>query len=572
MLGKKERGRFLKGNIIVPLIIAFALVSVNVCPSQSAYADENAGAFSVFYFLDGEPVYDADTVPAGWDGDWQLLGLPSAPDGYMVCGWYLDPECGGGSFDKISLPDSSDSSGSVNVYADTVARQYDIYYVLGGYEGLAFENDADNPDTYSAADVKDGPVTINSPPAQGGFTFKGWAEGADGIPQGASGPMTFTAVWENIVSPQEAVSVTGDMVVTVTSNGQNGSNIRFDVSVYTPDAGEYTYPDLISEDINGDQVSGTFEGFLNLSDGRAVQISVHGNELTGVSPAFAYAGGSGGAVAVTDEILYHTVTFLDFDGSFIDRQRVARGSGAEAPDSPVREGYTFTGWDGGFADVTENLTVTALYEPDKNDDNGGAVVDESGGGDSGDNIQDGDVPGSDVPDIDVPDVVTPAPTQASHAQISAAAPVFSAKAPVSPPAAEAQPQDGPPTVAPETTTIQPEPTPLVSPLVWGLSNLILTVATGIIAFGLIVGYFIRRKNEQEEYTQGTEKYLGLRLVAVAATVVSALLYSQTDGAGNTIELTDRWTLWHLAILAGTIVIAFIVKEKYETEEVSITNW
>jgi len=57
----------------------------------------------------------------------------------------------------------------------------------------------------------------------------------------------------------------------------------------------------------------------------------------------------------------YVVTFVSWDGSVISTQSVESGEDAVAPSAPTREGYTFTGWDTDFTDVTGPLTVTALY-------------------------------------------------------------------------------------------------------------------------------------------------------------------------------------------------------------------
>ena len=62
------------------------------------------------------------------------------------------------------------------------------------------------------------------------------------------------------------------------------------------------------------------------------------------------------------EINTYTVTFVDWDGTEISTQEVEHGSAATAPADPEREGYTFTGWDVDFTNVTGDLTVTAQYE------------------------------------------------------------------------------------------------------------------------------------------------------------------------------------------------------------------
>ena len=57
----------------------------------------------------------------------------------------------------------------------------------------------------------------------------------------------------------------------------------------------------------------------------------------------------------------HTVTFRDWDGTVLKTQQVDHGEAADAPADPVRTGYTFTGWDKAFNNVTSDLIVTAQY-------------------------------------------------------------------------------------------------------------------------------------------------------------------------------------------------------------------
>ena len=62
------------------------------------------------------------------------------------------------------------------------------------------------------------------------------------------------------------------------------------------------------------------------------------------------------------EINTYTVTFKDWDGTVLKTQEVQYGGDAEAPADPTRVGYTFTGWDKAFTDITADLVVTAQYE------------------------------------------------------------------------------------------------------------------------------------------------------------------------------------------------------------------
>lgn len=73
-----------------------------------------------------------------------------------------------------------------------------------------------------------------------------------------------------------------------------------------------------------------------------------------------------------------TVTFLDYDGGVIGKQPVKAGENAMAPAGPVRDGYTFTGWQPAknLENVTEDRTVMATYERNT----GGSNPNPSGGG------------------------------------------------------------------------------------------------------------------------------------------------------------------------------------------------
>ncbi len=58
-----------------------------------------------------------------------------------------------------------------------------------------------------------------------------------------------------------------------------------------------------------------------------------------------------------------TVTFVDYDGEkVLKTETVNWKESATAPADPVREGYTFTGWDKAFDNVTADIKVTAQYE------------------------------------------------------------------------------------------------------------------------------------------------------------------------------------------------------------------
>ena len=57
----------------------------------------------------------------------------------------------------------------------------------------------------------------------------------------------------------------------------------------------------------------------------------------------------------------YTVIFCDWDGTVLKAETVKWGQDATAPTDPIREGYTFTGWDKVFTNVQSDLTVNAVY-------------------------------------------------------------------------------------------------------------------------------------------------------------------------------------------------------------------
>ena len=62
------------------------------------------------------------------------------------------------------------------------------------------------------------------------------------------------------------------------------------------------------------------------------------------------------------DIISYLVSFNDWDGTLIKEVSADHGSSATAPSDPTRTGYTFTGWNLDFENVTSHLTVTAEYD------------------------------------------------------------------------------------------------------------------------------------------------------------------------------------------------------------------
>lgn len=77
-------------------------------------------------------------------------------------------------------------------------------------------------------------------------------------------------------------------------------------------------------------------------------------------------------VEVTEDVTYtalfdntplntFTVTFVDWNDTILLIQIINVGQDAQIPDDPIREGYTFIGWDNDLTNIQSNLTVKAQY-------------------------------------------------------------------------------------------------------------------------------------------------------------------------------------------------------------------
>ncbi len=94
---------------------------------------------------------------------------------------------------------------------------------------------------------------------------------------------------------------------------------------------------------------------LNVSEAKSYTIKVQAYNSS-------YSSDVSNAIVVTGKSP-SIVTFVDWNGMIIQNpQTVDYGKNAVAPDSPSREGYTFTGWDKSFTSVTTDLTVKATYK------------------------------------------------------------------------------------------------------------------------------------------------------------------------------------------------------------------
>ena len=76
----------------------------------------------------------------------------------------------------------------------------------------------------------------------------------------------------------------------------------------------------------------------------------------------------------------YQITFLDYDESIIQQSELDYDTEIVIPEDPIRKGYTFTGWDKELSTVKEELVITALYDINSYDISyllNGGVLDEA---------------------------------------------------------------------------------------------------------------------------------------------------------------------------------------------------
>ena len=277
--------------------------------------------------------------------------------------------------DTITLSNNNLSA----VYKEDAPATYQITWKVDGQE-----------DVVTTVNAGETPVYPNGTPtkaadAQYTYTFKAWDP--EVVP--AAADATYTATWDTTVNKYNIKFVNYDGTVlqegtvaygeTPAYNGETPTKDPTNTTTYTfkgwdpeivPVNGDATYTAQYEEAVRKYIITWVIDGSneteeyeYNATPSHADPVK-EGYNFIGWDPQIAPVTADATYTAKFEEKVYYTVTFVDgVTGGTISTVTVESGAAATAPTAPTHEGYTFTGWDKEFSNVTENLTVTAQYTP-----------------------------------------------------------------------------------------------------------------------------------------------------------------------------------------------------------------
>ena len=186
-----------------------------------------------------------------------------------------------------------------------------------------------------------------------------------------------------------------------------------------------------------------------------------------------------------------------------------------------------------------------------------------------------EAPIAEAPAAAVETAVAEAPVAAPAAKTAKAAPAATAAAPAAEAAQTAIIAEQEVALAEHAeaapTMIEDGQTPLADQPVWALLNLIMTILTGIFSAVLLIGYFGKKEEDEDDDEYKELKRNGFaRLASIIPAAVAVIAFILTENMANPMVLIDRWTVFMAAILLIQAVIAMIAKksEKENDDEIA----
>lgn len=246
-------------------------------------------------------------TPSGWDTDFSnVTGDMTVTMGYRANRYRIE-------FDKNSVRASGSTAGMQMEYGKT-ANLTRNGFSLDGHDWLYWTDDADgNGRQYSDAQ------SVTDLTADDGST------------------VTLYAQW----AERDSVHI------AYKASPADGGTVSNDGDTLNPETGDAK--GSTAEAATGYRFIGWYFGDTKVSDDSA---------FIPVKPA---GGWRDSSYEARFEKMRFTVSFVGKDGGKLKEEEVEYGDGATAPDAPHVDGYEFIGWDKKFDNVTEDITVKALY-------------------------------------------------------------------------------------------------------------------------------------------------------------------------------------------------------------------
>ena len=115
-------------------------------------------------------------------------------------------------------------------------------------------------------------------------------------------------------------------------------------------------------------------------------------------------------------------------------------------------------------------------------------------------------------------------------------------------------------------------TPLAGGSVWALLNLILTIVTALSSILMLIGYFGKKKEEEDGVViRETEKHGFARVMTLVPGIGAIIAFILTENMRNPMVFTDRWTLLMVIIALVQLVLVIIGAKKEREPEAAKTD-
>ena len=274
----------------------------------------------------------------------------------------------------------------VDMPTPTISNPEREYYTFAGWNPDVAETVTDNAEytaTYTANNDENGNGTADEEEAHYTITYVDYnnevIDTFEDVLVGLDTPTVANPTREFYTfagwNPEVAETVTGNATYKATytiNNDENGDNIpdetqdKFDVVYVDYDGSVIKEFANVLVDMETPTVANPTREFYTFTGWNPAVAETVTEDATYTATYRANNDENGNGTADEEETKL-VVNFVDgITEETIKSEEVLPGLAATAPEAPKHTNYVFVGWDKEFNNVTTNLTVTALYEDDKN--------------------------------------------------------------------------------------------------------------------------------------------------------------------------------------------------------------